>query len=73
MPGAHVFEPLLQFSVHAVPPPSAPPLPQSMLHAVEPLQSTVQPPAGHFAAHVLFPPHVSEVPVPIVTLQVLVP
>jgi hypothetical protein len=50
-----------------------PPTAQTMLHVVDPLQSTVHPPSGHVTLHELLPPHVTDVFLPTVMLQVLVP
>jgi hypothetical protein len=50
-----------------------PPAPQSTLHDVEPEQSTVQPPEGHFTAHDALPPHETFPLAPTVTLHPLVP
>jgi hypothetical protein len=50
VPAAHVaVRPPLHLAVQA------PASPQSIEHAVLPVHSTVQPPAGHFRAHVLLP------------------
>jgi hypothetical protein len=50
VPAAQVaVRPPLHFAVQAAA------APQSIEHAVLPVQSTVQPPSGHFSVHVLLP------------------
>jgi hypothetical protein len=49
------------------------PLPHVTLHAVEPEQSTEQPPPGQVTLQVLLPPHATLAPDAIVRLHVLLP
>jgi hypothetical protein len=51
----------------------AAPAPHSIEHAVLPVQSTVQPPAGHLSAQVLLPWQLAVDPLPRVRLHVLPP
>lgn len=70
VPGAHVFVPFLptpQTSWHAAPEPQVRP------QAVDPEQSTVQPPSGHVTAQPLLPLQVTVPLLPTDRLQVLVP
>ena len=72
LPATHVcvpFFPLPQTSWQG----AVAPLPQVMLHEVEPVQFTLHPPAGLVTLQPLFPWHVTVEPLPTDSVQLLVP